>query len=318
MRTIPLAAGIAAFAMLAGTALAQSYPVKPIRFILPYAGGGSADALARSIGEEVHERLGQPMLVESHPGANSMIGAELVARSAPDGYTVLYLGWPTITTNFVMYKKVPYKLQDFQPITTFFRTPVGLTVKSDMPVSNLKELIEYARKQGSLAYGTSGAGSSPHLLMEKLSKVTGVRFEHVPYKGEGPAVQDVLGGHLPMFAGSLATPAQFLKAGTLKVIVTSNAERLPEFPNVPTFKEAGFASHVFTYWHGAAVPAGTPQAVVDKLHAAFVAAMASARVRKVLTPDQIPTTLSPKEFSELIRRDIENWGPVVREANLVE
>ncbi len=292
------------------------YPNKPIRIILPYAGGGSADALARAIAEELHTSLGQTVIVESRPGANSMLGAELVAKSPNDGYTLLYLGWPTISTNLVVYKDVKYKLDDFQPLTTIFRSPVALTVRKDLPVSNLTELLDYARKQGGLNYGTSGNGSSPQLLMERLSRDTGVPLRHVPYKGEGPAVLDVIGGHLPVFAGSIATPLSHIHAGTLKVLATSNDERLSALPDVQTFKEAGFKDQVFTYWHGFALPAGTPKPIVDRLHAAIVKAMGSPGVRKVLSVDQIPVTMSPEAFKALIQKDIDTWAPVIRASNL--
>jgi tripartite-type tricarboxylate transporter receptor subunit TctC len=298
-------------------AIAQdAYPSRPIRFVLPYAVGGAADALARAIAEELRERLGQTVIVDSRPGANSMLGAELVARSAPDGYTILYLGWPTISTNLVMFKKVTYKLEDFQPITTFYRTPVGITVRKDLPVANLKELIEYAKSKGSLAFGTSGIGSSPHMLLERINRLQGTKFEHVAYRGEAPAVADVLGGHIPVFAGSVATPGEHIKNGALKLISVSSAERLTAFPDVPTFKEQGIDID-FSFWHGIAAPAGTPKPVVDKLHAAIVAALGTQRVKNVLTPDQVVATLSPEAFTDLIKRDIATWGPIIRDANLV-
>ena len=296
----------------------DAWPSKPVRVILPYTGGGSADALARAISEQLKNSFGQSFIVESKPGANSMLGAELVAKSPADGYTLLYCGWPTIGTNLVVYKDIKYKLEDFIPLTTIFRSPVGLTVRKDFPASNLKELFDHVRKAGSLGFGTSGAGSSPHLLLMRIKQATGLPLEHVPYKGEGPAVLDVLGGHLPMFAGSVATPAQHLRAGTLKLIATSAEERLPAFPDVQTFKEAGFPEQTFTYWHGFALPAGTPRAIVDKLQSAIVAAMASPGVRQVLGPDQIATTMSPEAFTALIRKDIATWSPVIRANNLTE
>lgn len=307
--------------ILAAAPLAQAqepYPSKPVRIILPYAVGGSADALARAIAEQLHATLGQPVIVDSRPGANSMLGAEVVARAPNDGYTLLYLGWPTISTNLVTYKNVSYKLDDFQPITTIFRSPVSLTVRKDLPVANLKELLVYARARGGLTYGTSGLGSSPHLLMESLGKETGIPMIHVPYKGEGPAVVDVLGGHLPVFAGSIATPLSHVRAGTLKVIATSNEQRLPAFPETSTFKESGFPKYVFTYWHGFAVRAGTPRPIVDKLHAAIVKAVDAPQVRQALGVDQIPSTMSPEAFKVLIQQDIDTWGPVIRAANLTE
>ncbi|HSV84489.1 MAG TPA: tripartite tricarboxylate transporter substrate binding protein [Ramlibacter sp.] len=314
------ASSLAAFAAAAAMprAFAQAaWPARPIRIILPYAVGGSADALARAIAEHLRT-LGQPVVVESRPGANSMLGAELVAKAPADGYTLLYLGWPTISTNLVTFKDVRYKLADFQPITTIFRSPVSLTVRKDFPANNLKELLDHARRRGSLPYGTSGPGSSPHLLMEKLKAATGIQFEHVPYKGEGPAVLDVLAGHLPLFAGSIATPQQHVRSGALKVLAVSSPERLATFPEVGTFREAGFGEHVFTYWHGFAAPAGTPRPIIDRLHGAIVAAMTTPAVRNVLGPDQIPTTQSPEEFTALIRKDIDTWGPVIRAARLVE
>jgi tripartite-type tricarboxylate transporter receptor subunit TctC len=311
--------GSAALLLTGNAARAQDkYPSKPIRLVLPYTSGGSADALARALAEQLQLKLGQTVIVDSRPGANSMLGANIVARAPHDGYTLLYVGWPTISTNLVVYKNVSYKLEDFAPITTLFRSPIGLTVKKDLPVSNLKELIDYARKQGSLAYGTSGIGSSPHLLMERLKQTTGANFQHVPYKGEGPGVIDVMGGHLPVFAGGLTTPSQQISAGTLKIIAVSSADRLPAFPDVPTFREAGFPQQVFTFWHGIAAPAGTPRAIIDTLHDTIAVAMSSQGVRTVLGADQIPTINTPEQFSALIRQDIETWGPVIRASNLVE
>jgi tripartite-type tricarboxylate transporter receptor subunit TctC len=296
----------------------DAWPSRPIHLILPYTVGGSADALARAIADQLRDKLGQTTIVDSRPGANSMMGAEIVARSAADGYTLLYLGWPTISTNLVVYRKVPYKLEDFQPITTIFRSPVALTLRRDSPIASLAELMAQAKQKGSIAYGTAGTGSSPHLLLERLKQSTGVNFEHVPYKGEGPAVLDVMGGHLPMFAGSLATPLQQIRSGALKAIVVSSAERLPAFPDVPTFREAGFAQHVFTYWHGFAAPAGVPRAIVDRLHAAIAAAIESEPVRNVFTPDQVPTILTPEAFTALIRQDIATWSPIIRASKLIE
>ena len=300
-------------------ALAQEpYPSKPIRFVFPYAAGGEADAFARALSEELRERLGQSVVVDNRPGANTMIAAEIVARARNDGYTLLYLAWTTITTNFLIYKNISYKLDDFQPITTFYRSPLGLVVRNDFPASNLKELMEYARKKGSLAYGTSGAGSSANLLLTRLSKATGVKFEHAPYKGDAPAVKDLMGGHLPLFAGALNTAAPHIRAGNLRLIVHSSGERLPAYPDIPTFRDAGFEDQVFTYWHGVAAPAGTPRAIINKLHAAIVAAIDSKRIRGRVTPFQILATMSPEAFSELIRRDIATWDPVIRAMNVAD
>ena len=302
----------------AAVARAQDYPTKPIRMVFPYASGGEADAFARAVAEEVRDRLGQPVIVDSRPGANTAIAAEIVSRSLNDGYTLLYSAWSTLTTNFVMYPKLPYRLEDFEPISTFYRAPLGIAVRKDFPASSLKDLIAYARNKGSVAYGTSGAGSSGNLMLARLARATGVKFEHVAYKGDAPVVQDVLGGHLPMFAGALNTAAQHVAAGTLKVIAHSSGERLPAYPDIATFRDAGFEDQVFNYWHGLAAPAGTPRAIVDRLNSAVAGAADSKRVRSVMTPFQTVSTTSPEAFGELIRRDIATWGPVIRELNLVQ
>jgi tripartite-type tricarboxylate transporter receptor subunit TctC len=319
LRMLAGVASLCAIALTVSGAFAQeSYPSKPIRMVFPYAAGGEADAFARAIADELRDRLGQPVLVESRPGANTAIAAEIVARAPSDGYTLVYLAWSTITTNLVMYKNIPYKLEDFQPITTFYRAPLGIAVRKDFPASTLKELIEFARKRGAVEYGTSGAGSSGNLMLARLSKATGVKFEHVPYKGDAPVVQDVMGGHIPMFAGALNTAAQHIGAGNLKVIATSSGERLRAYPDIPTFRDSGFEDQVFTYWHGMAAPAGTPRSIVDRLNAAVVAASESKRVRGVMTGFQTVSTMSPEAFSELIRRDIATWGPVIREMNMIQ
>jgi tripartite-type tricarboxylate transporter receptor subunit TctC len=316
MKSLRMLISLALVLAATGVQAQDAYPSRPIRFVLPYAVGGAADALARAIAEELRKRFGQTVIVDSRPGANSMLGAEMVARSAPDGYTLLYLGWSTISTNLVMFRKVTYKLEDFQPITTFYRTPVGITVAKDLPVSNLKELIEYARSKGSLSFGTSGIGSSPHMLLERINRLQGTKFEHVAYRGEAPAVADVLGGHIPVFAGSVATPGEHIKNGALKLISVSSAERLSAFPNVPTFKEQGI-DITFSFWHGIAAPAGTPKPLIDKLHAAIVAALGTQRVKNILTPDQVVATMSPEAFTALIKEDIATWGPIIRDTNLV-
>ena len=245
-----------------------------------------------------------------------MLGAELVAKSPADGYTLLYCGWPTIGSNQVVYKDLRYKLEGFIPITTIFHSPVGLTVRKDFPANSLKERFDFVPKNGGLGFGTSGAGSSPHLLLMRIRQVVGLPLEHVPYKGESPAVLDVLGGHLPLFAGSVATPAQHLRSGALKLIATSAEERLPAFADAQTVKDAGLPEQTFSYWHGFAAPVGTPKLIIDKLHAAIAAAMSSPAVRSVLGPDQIAATMAPEAFGALIRKDMAAWAPLIRSNNL--
>ncbi|MFT8244943.1 Bug family tripartite tricarboxylate transporter substrate binding protein [Roseomonas sp. BN140053] len=293
-------------------AQAGPYPSRPIRLVLPYATGGAADALARAVGEHLREQLGQPVVVDSRPGANSQLGAELVARAPKDGYTLLYVGWPTISINTVLNRNPPYRPEDFQPITPLFRTPTALAVKPDSAIRDFDGVVAAARAAGSLAYGTTGIGSSSHLLMARQGERAGVTLQNVPYRGEAPIMTDVIAGHLPLYVGSVSTALEQHRAGTLRIIGTTAPERLPVLPDVSTFREQGHGEMVFTYWHGVVAPAGVPAPVLAALHAGFTSAMRAPGVLARLSPDFTPFTLEPDAFAALIRDDIATWEPVIR------
>jgi tripartite-type tricarboxylate transporter receptor subunit TctC len=302
----------AALSALASPALAQGgWPSRPIRLVLPYTPGGGADATARAVAEHLRGLLGQPVVVESRPGAGSMLGAELVARAPKDGYTLLYAGWPTVTLNVVMHRNPPYRTEDFAGISPFWRTPLSVAVHPSSPIRDFATMLAAARDRD-LAYGTSGVGASSHLLMERLKAGTGARFTHAPYRGEAPAATDVIGGHLPIYVGSAGTIMQQHRAGTLRIIATTAPERQPALPDVPTFREQGREDLVFTYWHGMLAPAGTPDEILDRLNAGVAAALADAAVRARLPEDTVPFPATRAEFDALIRRDVEEWAPIIR------
>lgn len=302
----------------AGAAAQDAWPSRPIRFILPYPPGGAADRLARALADHLREQLGQNVVVESRPGGASMIGALAVAQAPADGYTILYAGWPTVTMNVVMHRSPPYRTEDFQPITPFFRTPLSVAVAPDSPVRNFRDLIEEAKRRGSLSYGTSGVGASSHMLMERVKAATGANFEHVPYRGEMPAATDVVARHTAAYVGSIGTILELHRGGRIRIIGHTNPERLPFLPDIATLGELGFTeAGIFTYWHGALVRAGTPQPIVQRLNAAFVSGMASPAVRSRLPEDLVPFTQTPEEFAALIRDELQTWSPIIRANNMV-
>ncbi len=310
-------------ALLAATllplpALAQdAWPSRPIRFILPYPPGGAADRLARALADHLRDQLGQPVVVESRPGGGSMIGAEAVARAPKDGYTLLYAGWPTVTMNVVMHRAPPYRTEDFAPLTPFFRTPLSIAVQPDNPARTFADLVAQAR-QRPISYGTSGVGASSHMLMERINATAGTKFEHVPYRGEMPAATDVIAGHASVYVGSIGTILELHRGGRIRIIGHTNPERLAFLPAVATLAELGFReAGIFTYWHGALAPSGTPEPVLERLHAAFVSGMASPAVRARLPEDLVPFTLGRAEFAALIREELAVWTPIIRANNMV-
>jgi tripartite-type tricarboxylate transporter receptor subunit TctC len=316
LKTLGAAAAGAALGPLRSFAQG-AYPSKPVTIVFPYAAGGQVDGVVRAVAEQLTLHLGQPFVVENRAGAGSSIGAQYVARAQPDGHTLLWAGWPTLTTNFALYKSLHYKLDDFAPISPTVNGVIGLAVRSDIPAQNFKEFVDYVKsKGGSLAYGTAGIGSSPHLLMELGAKAAGVNLTMISYKGEAQAVTDVMGGHLPAFAGSVTNLIQQHRAGNLRLIGISSAQRLPEYKDVPTFDEAGYPQLDFTFWHGLVAPAKTPRSIIDKLNAAVVAAMKEPTVLARLSPDQNAMTSSPEDFRRLILADKNKWGEVIVANNL--
>ncbi len=307
-----------AAALVSAAVQAQDYPVKPVRIVVPSSPGGGTDILARQIGAKLTERWGQQVIVDNRPGAGQMIGISLVAKSPPDGYTLVMTATP-LAVNSVLYKKVPYDpIRDFAPVTQVAAMPNLLVTHPTLPVRNLKQLIALAQARPmELAYASSGFGTGPHLSMEYLNHMARIRLEHVPYKGTGPALVDTISGHVQLLMSTLLPPLPHLKTGRLRALGVTSAKRVASLPNVPTIAEAGVPGYEVVGWYGLAAPAGTPQPVVAKIHSDFAAVLHAPDLRDKLAAEGAEAVGSkPEEFGAFIKSEIEKWGKVVKAAKI--
>ncbi len=307
---------VSAFAL--GTACAQSYPGKPIRFVTAFPPGGGTDLTARLIAPILSESLGQPVVVENRPGGAANIGAEYVARSAPDGYTILlYVDAYTIAPS--LFAKLRYDpVNDFIPITNMVSGAHVLAGHPSVPANTLRELVEYAKQNPSkLAYASPGVGQPQHLAMELVKRMSGgLQITHVPYKGGSLALQDVLAGQVPLTMQGLAILLPHIKADKLKAFAVTSKARQRLLPDVPTFQELGFAGFETVQWWGPAVPAGTPAPIVQRLHDEFVKALRNPTLIERFSNMGLEVTpsTSPKAFAAFIEDEIVRWRPVVKAA----
>ncbi|HEY8359755.1 MAG TPA: tripartite tricarboxylate transporter substrate binding protein [Ramlibacter sp.] len=313
-----LVAAAVAFAVLApGLAQAQAFPSKPIRIIVPYAPGGTTDIVARRVGQRMSELLGQPVVVENRAGANTNIGAEAVAKSPADGHTLLFTNDATFVLNPVLFPTLPYNVQrDFVPVAATTYVALALVVNAATPANDMKELVAYIKARKDAGYGSFGAGSQPHLLGEMLKKASGAELIHVPYKGAGPAVTDVLGGQVLMTFPAFPTIQGHIASGKLKVLGVSGDKRVPLVPNVPTFTEAGFPDMNIGAWYAFLAPAGTPRDVVAKLNATVQTILADRDfVEKNFTSQGMaPMTMSPEQMGELVRTETQRMAEIVKKS----
>lgn len=313
----PLLAVLCTF-LLAGNCLAQDYPNKPVRFIVPYAPGGSSDILARTLGQKLAEAMGQPFIIDNRPGAGSMVGTDVLAKSPADGYTIILSDMPH-TINPSINPKVPYDpVKDFSPVTVISVSPMFLFVHPSFEAKSVKELIALAKAQpNKFAIASGGNGATTHLVAELLQASAGIKLTHVPYKGAGPAIADVAAGQVPITFTSMATAAPLVKAGRLRVLGVTSSKRLAAFPDVPTFEESGLTGLTFEHWWGIMAPARTPAAIVAKLHGEIVKALAAPDVRDRFTALAVePRTNTPDQFRALIESDLARWAKVVRDAGI--
>ncbi|HUF80518.1 MAG TPA: tripartite tricarboxylate transporter substrate binding protein [Burkholderiales bacterium] len=303
----------------AGVSHAQSadaYPSKPVRMIVPFAAGGSADTLARILGPLLHERWGQQLIVDNRPGAGGNIGADLVAKAAPDGYTLL-MGTIALAISPGVYSKLPFDVaRDFQPITMVASVPMILVVHPTVPARSVKELIALAKaKPGALTYSSAGNGTPSHLAGAMFESMTGTKMVHVPYKGGAPAVVDLLAGHVSlMLDNSLSVPAH-IKAGRLRALGVSTTTRSSTLPEIPTIIEAGLPGYEFNSWFGVFAPAGTSRDIVSRLHADIARILADKAVQEKLRSQGAQAVgNTPAEFERLVKRDIERLAAVSKRA----
>ena len=297
-------------------AVAQPYPSKPIRFIVSFPPGGSADLISRAIAPRMSERLGQPVVVENRAGAGGMIGVDAVAKSAPDGTTIGLAAAGALTTNIHIYPSMPFHPEkDLAPISMLAMIPFFLVAHPSQPAT-LKEVIAQARS-GNLAYGHGGQGSTMHLAGELLNMMAQIKLQAVPYKGSGPVSADVLGGQVPLGVVDVPSAIANVKAGKMRALAVTSKQRISAAPEVPTFQEAGLRGYEAVGWFGAVAPANTPKDIINRLNTEIRSALAAPDVKeRALTAGAEPHATSPEEFAAYIREETKKGGEVVRAAGI--
>jgi tripartite-type tricarboxylate transporter receptor subunit TctC len=317
LRRSLLASGVAL--PIIGTARAQqtTWPTKPIRLVVGYSPGGGNDLIARIVAAKLQDKLGQPIVVDNKPGAQSIVAAELVAKSAPDGYTLLVAPSGPMTINPAVYSRLPYDpLRDFAPVSLLAEFPLLLVVGADQPVKSVQELVEYGKANPKMANYASSA-TPFQLASELFNQRTGSSFQHIPYKGSGDAVQAVLGGQVLMAIADSGPMAGPLKSGKLRALAITTAKRPPAFPDVPTFAEQGISDMQIELWTGVVAPNGTPTEIVERLQDAIEDTVEMPAVRSALEAINVDArSLGTKEFHDLIARDTERWKAVAAKANI--
>ncbi|MSQ53802.1 MAG: tripartite tricarboxylate transporter substrate binding protein [Betaproteobacteria bacterium] len=306
---------LAAALLAAVPSQAQQWsPSQPIRVIVPYAPVGTSDIIARSMSERVRERLGQPLVIENRPGASTQIGTEAVAKSRPDGHTLLIVA-NTFNVNPSLFAKLPYdSLKDLEPVTYAGVTPHVLVVHPSIPAKDLKELLDYVRaRPGRLSYGSVGNGTSFHLGMEQLKKLSGTFIVHIPYKGMGPVLTDLLSNTVQLAFANPPNAAGFIASGRLRAVALAHASRLPQLPDVPTIAEQGFPGFESNSGFIYLAAGGTPAAILDRLNAEFVAILKEFAVREVLTKQGVEIMATSRaETAAFIRREMAKYAEVVK------
>lgn len=320
LRLAAVVAVVPLLAAWAGAVLAQAaYPSRPIHMIVPFPPGGVSDAAARLVADALGKRLNQQVVVDNKPGATGNVSGQFVAQAEPDGYTIMLAYNGIMTINPFVFAKLPFDvLKDFTPIGKIGDYPFIMTVNPNVPAKNLQELIALSKASPKgLDYGTSGSGSNEHLIATLIVQKTGANLTHIPYKGGGPAMADAMAGHIPIGMASVAGGTALVKAGKLRPIVVSSAERWPSLPDVPTVVESGVPDVVVMSWIGLVGPGRMPRPVVDRLNAELNAALATQELKDKMfelgvrvTPD------SPDGFRDLIRRDYDRNGPVIKAAGI--
>lgn len=315
----PLTWTAALYACVTCSALAQSaYPNKPIRLIVPFAPGGSNDIVARIVGQKFAESFGQQVIIDNRGGASGIIGTDIAAKAAPDGYTLLMMSL-TLAVNPSLYKKLPYDTErDLAPVSLVASAPLILVVHPSLPAKSLKEFVAHAKANpGKLNFGSGGPGTTPHLAGEMLKSMAGLQMTHVPYKGGGPALADLVGGQLQLMLENIPSTLPHVKAGRLRVLALSGLKRSTLVPEVPTLDEAGLKGYEIVGWNGLFFPANTPNPIVSRLHAETVKALAAPDIKERLSSmgaEGVGNT--PAEFGAFMKSEIKKWARVVRDAGL--
>ena len=318
LKSVVLCTFSVAAASLGAPALAQSYPTKPVKIIVPFAAGGPADNYARFMAQRLQDALGQPFVVDDRPGAGSVIGTDAVAKAAPDGYTLLLMS-NTHTVNESLIPNKPFALmRDFVAIAPINYSDLVLVANPALPATNLKELIAAAKaKPGKINYASSGPGTPYHMAGELFKSMAGVSLVHIPYRGSSGARTDVIGGQVELMFDAVTTMAEQVKSGKVKAIATTGKVRSDVLPDVPTVSEAGVPGYEATIWLGLMAPKGTPKGVVDRLSEAMSKITAQADVKQIWGKQgAVPLVMSPEVFDKYMRDDIAKWARVIKTAHI--
>ena len=305
----------AALPALPFNAAAQDYPNRPIRLIIPFAPGGTNDVIGRLMAAKLGEMLGQQVIADNRAGAGGTLGIELVVKTPPDGYNLVIGNIATLAINPTLYPKLSYDpLRDLQPVTLIAKVPQVLVAHPSLPAKNARELIALAKtRPGELAYGSGGNGSGAHVSGEMLKMLAHISLTHIPYKGVGPAQIDLLAGQIQLVFGGVPSVAPYVKSGRLRALGITGARRVVTFPEVPTIAESGVANYEVTMWYGVLAAAGTPQAVVMKLHGAVNRALRTPDLNeRLLAEGSEPSGILPEEFTAFIKSELTRWAPVIR------
>jgi tripartite-type tricarboxylate transporter receptor subunit TctC len=315
MGTLPRIIATIALAAAASLAHAQAWPSRPVKLVVPFSPGGFTDVVARILGQKLTESLGQPVIIENKPGAGSTIGSDYVAKSKPDGYTLVMVSTTQVSSPW-LYKAMPYDVfRDFTPIMKLVEGPYVLVANPKLPVKSVAELLTLARSQpGKLDYASSGNGSAQHLVGAMFGTMGGVNINHVPYKGSGQAMQDIVGGQVQLGFVGMPNALPYIPSGRLRALAVTTRKRSPDLPDVPTMDEAGIKGYDATIWLGLLGPAGLPRDIVTRLNSEIIKALGSAETRKMILAAGVEvSTSSPEEFAALLRSEYDKWGKVVRE-----
>ena len=311
-----LALGFVACMTTANTpdATAQNFPTRPIRLISPFPPGGGSDILCRIMGQAVAKSIGQPVLVDNQPGANTIVGVDIVAKAAPDGYT-LVMASSSHTVNATLYAKLPHdSIRDFAPVSLLASTPYIVAIYPGLQATTIKELIALARaKPGQLSYPSAGTGNPSHLSVELFASMAGVNLLHVPYKGTSPGVVDLIAGRHALVITTVLSVAPFIKSGKLRALAITSETRSPAMPDLPTVIESGLPGYEVSSWSGVLAPANTPRPVVNRLHAEFVKSLSAPEVKELFTTQGIsPVGNTPEQFAAILQTDIARWARVIK------
>ncbi len=297
-------------------AAAQEYPVKPIRYVVPFPPGGMTDLVSRIVAQKIGEAVGQQVVIDNRAGAGGIVGTELIARAVPDGYTVGLGFLGTFAIGPHIYSRVPYDTRkDFTPVVELAESAYLMAVHPSLPANNVKELISLAKSRGGLNYATPGNGTPGHLAAELLKTIAGAPLTHVPYKGSGPGLAAVIAGEAQLIIDPVASALPHVKAGKLKSVAVTSLKRVTAVADVPTVNESGVAGYEVTGWYGVVMPAGAPPAVVTRLNREANRALADATVRERLVPQGVELTGgAPSVFADRIRREYSKWAKVVKDS----